>query len=100
MPRPKKQLELATEKGKVPYVVKPELNVPGVSHILQELELPEYKAVSLVRVGKTNDWAPVLLTIKEGKVTEMIAGEPNMYQVAVDIAKINFVKEFIRPKDL
>ncbi len=63
--------------------------------ILDVDNLPEMRTVGVVQAHPgSSEWVSVVLTTKGTKVLKVECEEPNMRQIAIDTAKINFVKMF------
>lgn len=58
-------------------------------------EAPDGEYLTVSKIGKTNTYATYTLTVKDGKVVSCVMTEPNMRQIAIDLAKISFVKKFM-----
>ena len=59
--------------------------------------LPIVKAISIVKIPDQpgySGWAAVEFTIQGEKILDIKAGEPNMKGIAIEEAKIKFVKNF------
>jgi hypothetical protein len=67
-----------------------------------EAPAPKYKAVALVKIpgakqGETH--CSVILTVEGSTITNIETSEPNLKSIAMEQAKINFVKTFMSDED-
>jgi hypothetical protein len=60
-------------------------------------KVPTFKAVALVRIPEASSYeayVSVVLTIKGNEVVDIKSSEPNLKSIAMEQAKIDFVKTF------
>lgn len=63
-------------------------------------DLPEMRAVGVVKIeDRVSGYMPVILTIRGEKVVKVEMEEPNLHEIAVNMAKINFVHLFMGPEE-
>ncbi len=81
--------------------IKPLVTIGNKKHVLQAIfdgdpqEMPELKSVGVIKLASTNTWVDYVITTKGKEVVSIEVGEPNLRQIVEDVAKINFVEQFM-----
>jgi hypothetical protein len=75
---------------------KADMQVPAASEDTAT-KIPTFKAVALVRIPdapSSEAYVSVILTIKGNEVVDIRSSEPNLKSIAMEQAKIDFVRTF------
>jgi hypothetical protein len=75
---------------------KADMQVPAASEDTT-IKIPTFKAVALVRIPdapSSEAYVSVILTIKGNEVVDIRSSEPNLKSIAMEQAKIDFVRTF------
>jgi hypothetical protein len=67
-----------------------------------EAPVPTFKAVALVKIPdapSSEGYVAVTVTIKGSEIINIESSEPNLKNIAIEQAKINFVKTFLSDED-
>lgn len=92
-----KEVKSEQEVKEVKSIIVPEILIEGDSHPFQDMEaegsLPEVVSVGYARVSPTSrDYVAYTIVSKGDKVISMTVSEPNVKAVAIDVAKVSFVR--------